>query len=261
MEKLVLDDLEIKRLKMLGEGSEGRVYLYNDSALKYYHTARLKRENYENKLAKITELNKMNLDNYILPKGLVYNKDDQFRGFTMNYQPSDIDMYDYLSSSEYTLDQKIEKIKKLEELIKKAHKLNMTLVDTNLWNFLVYGDEIKIIDTDTYKIGSLNHDFEPPFYCKYYKAKISTNIDPNLDKFSLGVHLLHLLSGGSFDKLFMLYYNTSFNYLYNYILLLDVDPIFKEFLFELASDSKEKLYFDDNIDLLSSSNSFIKSKM
>ena len=59
MEKFVLDDLEIKRLKMLGEGSAGSVYLYNDSALKYYHTAHLKRVNYENKLAKLTELNKM----------------------------------------------------------------------------------------------------------------------------------------------------------------------------------------------------------
>lgn len=261
MKKIVLDDLEIKKLKMLGEGSEGTVYMYNDDALKYYNNAHLRRENFENKIAKLDLLNQLDLNNYILPKELVYNHNDMFKGFTMEYQPSDIDMLDFFCSTNYTLDQKIEKFKKLEALIKKAHELNITLVDTNLWNFLIYDDEVKIIDTDSYKVDTLNHDFEPPFYCKYYSEKISTDIDPNLDKFSLGIHLLHALSNGKFDKIFMLYYNTSFNYLYNYILLLEIDPILKEFLFELVSDSKEKLYFEDNIELLSSSNSFIKTKM
>lgn len=261
MEKIVLDELYIKKLKMLGEGSEGTVYLYNDNALKYYNQWHLRRENFDNKLAKLHELSKMNLDNYVLPKDLVYNENDKLRGFTMNYQPSDTDMFDYMRSDKYSLDQKIELIKKLEKLIKKAHEKNMTLVDTHFWNFLIYGNDVKIIDTDTYKIGSLNHDFEPPLYCKYYMDKINEKIDPNLDKFSLGIHLLNTLSNGVFSNSFMLYYNTSFDYLHNYVLLLDVNPVFKEFLFELISDSKEKLYFDDNIDLISSSDSFIKSKM
>jgi hypothetical protein len=93
MEKFVLDDLEIKRLKMLGEGSAGRVYLYNDSALKYYHTAHLKRENYENKLAKLIELNKMNLDNYVLKeegKSLIATSEIKRLAGLENYDDTEI---------------------------------------------------------------------------------------------------------------------------------------------------------------------------
>ena len=262
MEKIILNDSEIKYLKKLGEGSGGVVYLLDDeTAVKCYSQGHLKHENYENKFAKLDKLRTLNLDNFITPKNLVYNDENIFKGFTMNYQPSDSDLFDYFRSSKYTLDQKIDKFKKLENLVKKAHEQGITLVDTHFWNFLVHNDEIKVIDTDAFKVGLLKEDFEPPFYCHYYKENISNIIDSNLDKFSLGIHLLNLLSNGSFNSTFMLFFNTSYNYLYNYILLLDTDPMFKEFLYELVSDSKQKIYFDDNIDLISSSKSFIKSKI
>lgn len=261
MDRLVLSDKEIKHLKKLGCGSEGTVFLYDDLALKYYNRMPMNNQCRDNKIGKINELSEMKLEDYALPKDAVYNNKGEFKGYTMNYYKSDTDMHEYISSKNYSLDQKIEKLKYLEKLIKNAHIQGITLVDTHFWNFLLVDDELKIVDTDNYKVSDFKHDIEPPYYCTYFRDKISYMTDSDIDKFTFGIHIIDLLSNGHFFQDFMLAYNTlPYDYVVTYITVLDIDPRLRDFLLDLVSNKKEKQYFNEHLDLLSSSGSFIKAK-
>jgi hypothetical protein len=261
MEKLILSDKEICNLKELGHGSEGTVFLYDDLAIKYYNRMQMSTECMENKIGKIERLSEKTLDDFALPKDAIYNSNGELKGYSMKYYKSESDMQDYMLSNNYSLDQKIEKLKKLEKLIKNAHEQGITLVDTHFWNFLLVDDEIKIVDTDNYKVDNYKHDIEPAYFCRYFRDKISFITDSDIDKFTFGIHIINLLSNGYFYQDFTLAYNTlPYDYVVTYITMLDIDPRLRDFLFDLVSNNKEKKYFNEYLDMLSSSESFIKSK-
>lgn len=261
MEKLILSDKEIYNLKELGHGSEGTVFLYDDLAIKYYNRMQMSTECMENKIGKIERLSEKTLDDFALPKDAIYNSNGELKGYSMKYYKSESDMQDYMLSNNYSLDQKIEKLKKLEKLIKNAHEQGITLVDTYFWNFLLVDDEIKIVDTDNYKVDNYKHDIEPVYFCRYFRDKISFMTDSDIDKFTFGIHIINLLSNGYFYQDFTLAYNTlPYDYVVTYITLLDIDPRLRDFLFDLVSNNKEKKYFNEHLEMLSSSESFIKSK-
>ena len=113
-----------------------------------------------------------------------------------------------------------------------------------------------MLDTDSYKVKQYKNDFEPHYYYDFYSKEISENIDSNLDKFQIGVHVLSYLTDNQFNKEELLKYPT--DYLTRYIKSLDMPNETKDFFYELTSPSKEKKYIDNNLDNLSSSKSFLK---
>lgn len=257
MEERKVNYGELKHNKLIGKGSEARVYLKDNMAIKAFNQNGMKKEEMNNKINKIKELSKMNMDNFLLPKELVYTFKNKFVGYSMDYVNALMDMHDLMKSKEYTLDKKIEMLKKLETNIKCAHKNDIVLVDDFFWNFLVTEDDtIYMVDTDSYKVKQYKNDFEPHYYYDFYSKEISENIDANLDKFQIGVHVLSYLTDNQFDKEELLKYPT--NYLTRYIKSLDMPNEIKDFFYELTSPSKEKKYIDNNLDNLSSSKSFLK---
>ena len=257
MEERKVNYGELKHNKLIGKGSEARVYLKDNMAIKAFNQNGMKKEEMDNKINKIKELSKMDMDNFLLPKELVYTFKNKFIGYSMDYVEALMDMDDLMQSKNYTLDKKIEMLKKLENNIKCAHKNDIVLVDDFFWNFLVTEDNtIYMVDTDSYKVKQYKNDFEPHYYYDFYSKEISKNIDANLDKFQIGVHVLSYLTDHQFNKEELLKYPT--NYLTRYIKSLDMPNEIKDFFYELTSPSKEKKYIDNNLDNLSSSKSFLK---
>lgn len=129
MEERKVNYGELKHNKLIGKGSEARVYLKDNMAIKAFNQNGMKKEEMNNKINKIKELSKMNMDNFLLPKELVYTFKNKFVGYSMDYVNALMDMHDLMKSKEYTLDTKIEMLKKLENNIKCAHKNDIVLVD------------------------------------------------------------------------------------------------------------------------------------
>lgn len=102
---------ELKRNKLIGEGSEAKVYLKDNMAIKAFNQNGMKKADIDNKINKIKELSKMDMENFLLPKELVYSFKDKFIGYSMDYVDVLIDMDDLMKSKDYTLDKKIEMLK------------------------------------------------------------------------------------------------------------------------------------------------------
>lgn len=248
---------KIKKLKLIGEGSEAKVYQDGDNALKIYNGYKMKSADFQNKMNKILLLSELNLENFLLPKDLIFTKKLKFVGYSMDKINSKYDMKDLMESNKISLDTKIEKLKQLENNIKEAHKNNIVLIDGNFWNFLLYDDLVFMADTDSYKVKQFKEDFLPPFFCNYYQKKVNGELDSNLDKFQFGINILSYLTDGLFDRSQMIEYPNN-DYLEKYIESLDMPKEIKEFFQELTSSSKEKMYIDNNLDNLSSSKCFVK---
>ena len=81
-----------------------------------------------------------------------------------------------------TLKEKIYYLKKQEELIKRAHKNNLILIDLNPKNFIIdKNDNLIAIDTDNYIVNEYKNDIFPTYFYEYYTSKVSHNIDNNID--------------------------------------------------------------------------------
>ena len=96
MEERKVNYGELKHNKLIGKGSEARVYLKDNMAIKAFNQNGMKKEEMNNKINKIKELSKMNMDNFLLPKELVYTFKNKFIGYSMYYVNALMDMDDLM---------------------------------------------------------------------------------------------------------------------------------------------------------------------
>ena len=77
MNKIIISDNEISYSNLIGVGSEGRVFKYDNQALKLFYQPT------ENKLNKLKVLSQLNIKNFVMPNQLVFDQYNNFSGFTM----------------------------------------------------------------------------------------------------------------------------------------------------------------------------------
>ncbi|MEG1146569.1 MAG: hypothetical protein RSE21_03970 [Bacilli bacterium] len=255
MDKIIVPDKKLNIENYITDGSEGTIYEYNNKVIKIFFRDN---DNFSNKHKKIEILSKMELDNFIFPKKLVYNKNEEFIGYMMekvNFRYNNIQSA--IDNSE-TLKEKIEILKKLENMIKKAHEKNIVLVDLNFYNFLIgWDNEIYAVDTDNYNILGYKHDLNPTFYYRHYIYKVSKEITSDIDKMSFAINLLYLLCKERINRNCFTATFKSYDYDKVFISSLDIDNELKEKLFCSLSDSLNKPYIGDSLDLLNENDSFI----
>ena len=252
MDKVILNVRDIRKLNLIGEGSESHVYDYNNQALKLFSHRIINDEIRQNKLNKITKLEELNLDNFIIPHTLAYNAHDDFIGYVMKKIEIDYDLYDFLKSEEITLDKKIQLLKKYNELVRKAHQNNITLIDANFWNCLINKDDIFFIDTDNYKIDNLECDIYPNnFKTIYFMLNKKLPLyDYNYDNFQIGIQI--------FSKFIDLSLGSYLEYP-NILKKLDLDKKAYEYFENILFPYEEKMYIDDNLDsIISNTKTHIK---
>ena len=119
-------------ISLIGEGSEGTIYKYQDYALKYF----LDYSSLKNKVKKINKLKHLKIDNFCFPIDFVTNN-SAIIGYYMDYIDTRLSMNELFKNA--SLDEKIKYLKMQENLVKKAHENNIVICDLNLFNFLGAG--------------------------------------------------------------------------------------------------------------------------
>lgn len=252
MKKINIKEIDLHNL--IGCGAEGRVFLLDNGAVCkiFYDESQI-----ENKLKKLKLIKELELYNIANPQDIVVmNK--KIVGYTMDYILYDDKLSRYLEN-DHPLDYKIEYLKQLEELMKELHSNNITMVDTMYHNFLISNENLYGIDVDNYYVNGLKNNVAPFAVYDLYIDNVSNKINPDLDKFSNLIFMLHHLVENSFE-LETIYKN--YEYLKRFVNSLVISKNLKNLFLEILSDSCNKPYLEDEIDeLLDYDDTYIKRKI
>lgn len=235
-------------------GSEGVVYRFEDYAIKLFK--KVKGEEFmKAKEKKVRALMENEIEGFIKPIDLIYDEDNNFAGYAMEYVESKGDVADmcYKFGEHHRLDKKIEYLLKVEELIKKAHSLGYILNDVAIWNFLVKNnDEVIGIDVDNFQFGEYQSETTPSYYLPYYEGLCNTKgRNENSDKFSFGLFAIQSLIQYTFNNETLDYYRGNTYYLECYFKSLDISSEAKDELFELISPNPEKEWIGKTLEKIS----------
>lgn len=251
-----ISENNIKFNSIIGEGSEAIIYdvEVNQAYKRFmFHTMR---ETLKNKQNKIELINKTPIEGFVKPNDIVFDIQG-FRGYTMEKLLSNTTVLDVILDEEKSLKEKIELLKKIETLIKNAHKNDVLLIDLNFKNFVVVNNDVKGVDIDNFMIGRYEADCLPSATYNYYLNVVSKDINENMDKFAFAIHSLVLLSNEPITNWHL--YKGKYEKIDELLARLDVSNNFKEYYNELLKGNN-KLFLSEVIDEISSSDSFIKKK-
>jgi hypothetical protein len=87
-----LINLDLDKMKIIGEGKEGIVYKYNNECIKIFNSKRNNGELLDINEEKFIFFTKLETNNIILPRKLLYNRQNQIEGYIMPYIESDFDL-------------------------------------------------------------------------------------------------------------------------------------------------------------------------
>lgn len=235
------------------EGSEGVVEIKDGYAYKYFKDLK----QLEAKRDKIEALKKIDIQGFVMPEELLYDKEGNFIGYKMKAVQNDLDMYDLFQKKGIilTLDKKIEYLLKVEKLIKNAHEKNIILNDCCFWNFLIQdNNEVIGIDTDNFQINGFKTNKFPTYFLSYYKSLTGEKESSfDSDKFSYGLFALRSLlqypfklDGG------LITHSPKHDFLKNIFRYCDIPDNAKEEIYEFLSTNKEKEWIGKTLEKMSS---------
>ncbi len=236
-------------------GSEGAVYKFEDYAVKLFK--KVKGEEFmKEKENKVRALMNNEIEGFIKPIDLVYDENNNFAGYAMEYIENKGDVADmcYKYGEHYKLDKKIEFLLKIEELIKKAHSMGYILNDVAIWNFLVKNnDDVIGIDIDNFQFENYPSETNPSFYLPYYQGLCNCKgRDENSDKFSFGIYAIQSLMKYPFNNECLDYYRGNVDYLRCYFSNLDIKEEARDELYNLISTNPEKEWIGKTLEKVSS---------
>lgn len=237
MNSIIVDPKAFEENKLIGCGSEGSIYKYDDNtAIKIFSNSITKR-----KLKKIELLSEIQIENFMFPKDLILDKYSKPIGYSMDLVKNGKKLYHFLKNK--SLEEKVKYLILLESLLKKAHEKNIIVGDIRGRNELVDAYlNLKMTDTDSYIIGNLKPDVVC-FYGEVYLTDISNKIDSNFDKFIFAAFTL---------KIFLENYSSllDVNGLIDEVTFSNLPKELKEVYYNIFSDSKEKEYFGNHLNLI-----------
>ena len=189
-----VDYKTLKLVKKIASGRSGNIYLTEDGKIlkMFKSTSFTYIKDREETLRYIKSLD---LDEIIKPKNLVYY-DGVFVGYIMEYLPEGQGLWDKIG--EYSFEDKIEKIKLIEDVMKKLHKKNIYVCDLNPDNiFFDKEGNVKLIDCDAFVIKKniLNNQVD-----KVYQDPIYKVVSEKTDLYAFSVTSLQMLINNKIDK-------------------------------------------------------------
>lgn len=194
-----IDYKTLKLVKKIAQGRSGNIYLTADGRIlkMFTSTSFTYIKDREETLRYIKTLD---IDEIVKPKNLVYY-DGVFVGYIMEYLPEGEDLWS--KSKYYSFEQKIDKIKAIEEVMKKLHEKHIYICDLNPDNiFFDSNGKVKIIDCDAFVIKKnvINNQVDQKYRDPIYKI-----VSEKTDLYAFAVTSLQFLIDEKIDN------NATFN--------------------------------------------------
>ena len=230
-----IDYKSLKLVKKITSGRSGNIYLTQDGRIlkMFTSTSFTYVKDREETLKYVKTLD---IEEIVKPKNLVYY-DGIFVGYIMEYLPEGNSLWNINKNSSF--EQKIDRVKQIEELLKKLHEKKIYVCDLNPDNiFFDKNDNIRLIDCDSFivKDNVINNEID-----KKYQDPLNRIVGENTDLFALGITTLELLiderieNNSSFEDVEKIY-NKNKNKM----------PISFKSYFDYIFKGKERYYLTDS---------------
>lgn len=188
-----IDYKDIKLAKKIATGRSGNIYLTKDGKiLKMFTSSSF--TYIKDREETLKEIKKLTFQEIIKPKNLVYY-DGIFVGYIMDYLPDGEDLW--TDSKSYSFEQKIDKIKAIEKVVRKLHDNHIYVCDLNPDNiFFDKKGNVRLIDSDAFVIKEnvINTEVE-----EKYKDPINKVVSIKTDLYAFAITTLQLLINTKID--------------------------------------------------------------
>ena len=178
---------DLKLVKKIASGRSGNIYLTQDGRILKMFTS-TSFTYIKDREETLRYLKDIDVDEIVKPKHLVYY-DGLFVGYIMEYLPDGASLSQ--NTEKYSFEEKIEIIKKIEEVMKKLHKKKIYICDLNLDNiFLDKNGNVRLIDCDSFVIKKnvVNNEVDLKYQDGIYKI-----VSDKTDLYAFAVTSLELL--------------------------------------------------------------------
>ena len=189
-----IDYKTLKLVKKIAQGRSGNIYLTEDGRIlkMFTSTSFTYIKDREETLRYIKNLD---IEEIVKPKNLVYY-DGVFVGYIMEYLPEGEALWS--KSKYYSFEEKIDKIKAIEDVMKKLHKNNIYICDLNPDNiFFDSNGKVKLIDCDAFVIKKnvINNEVDQKYQDPIYKI-----VSEKTDLYAFAVTSLQFLTDENIDN-------------------------------------------------------------
>ena len=182
-----IDYKSLKLVKKIASGRSGNVYLTQDGRiLKMFKSTSFTYIKDREETLKF--IKKLDVDEIVKPKHLVYY-DGIFVGYIMEYLPEGEALWD--NSEKYSFEEKIDKIKEIEKVMKKLHEKHVFICDLNPDNiFFDKKGNVRLIDCDSFVIKNnvINNEVD-----NKYKDPLNKIVSEKTDLYAFAITTLQLL--------------------------------------------------------------------
>lgn len=230
-----IDYKDLKLVKKIAQGRSGNIYLTQDGKILKMFTSN-SFTYVKDREETLRMIKAINVPEVVKPKNLVYY-DGIFVGYVMEYLPEGAALSD--NSETYSYEQKIDRIKQIESVMRKLHTMNIYICDLNPNNiFFDKEGNIKLIDCDAFVIKNnvINNQIDEKYRDPYNKI-----VSQKTDIYAFAITILQLLTDVKIDN------NATFQEverIYNknkYKL-----PVSFKNYFEYIFKSKDRFYLSDS---------------
>lgn len=185
--KDAIDYKNLKLVKKITSGRSGNIYLTQDGRILKMFTSN-SFTYVKDREETLKYIKTLDIEEIVKPKNLVYY-DGVFVGYIMEYLPEGNSLWNINKNCSF--EQKIDRIKQIEGLLKKLHDKKIYVCDLNPDNiFFDKNDNIRLIDCDAFIVKSnvINNEID-----KKYQDPLNKIVGEKTDLYALAITILELL--------------------------------------------------------------------
>ena len=182
-----IDYKSLKLVKKIASGRSGNIYLTQDGRILKMFTS-TSFTYVKDREETLKYIKTIDIPEIVKPKHLVYY-DGVFVGYIMEYLPEGQALWD--KSENYSFEDKNDKIKEIEKVMKKLHEKNIYICDLNPDNiFFDKEGKVKLIDCDSFVIKDnvINNEVE-----QKYRDPLNKIVSEKTDLYAFAITTLQLL--------------------------------------------------------------------
>ncbi len=182
-----VDYKSLKLVKKIAQGRSGNIYLTQDGRILKMFTS-TSFTYVKDREETLKYIKNIDIPEIVKPKHLVYY-DGVFVGYIMEYLPEGEALW--TRSENYSFEEKIDKIKEIEKVMKKLHDKNIYICDLNPDNiFFDKEGKVKLIDCDSFVIKNnvINNEVD-----QKYRDPLNKIVSEKTDLYAFAITTLQLL--------------------------------------------------------------------